>query len=156
MIQPYQEGCIWETKSEESAILPPWLSLGVCETASSCNPRNPAGSILYRVIAGHLESFPERQHKRNRTVPRFFGTRVAGFSRLRHPGQRFPAVTLRCLPPRQDPRPPHKGATSCPGLGIPFLFLLAASRLCVWFIIAQGKVARTRRCTNSRSGGDWS
>ncbi len=79
MIQPYPTGCIWETQPEEGGILPSGLGLGVCKTLSSYSPRDPAGSILYGVVAGHLESFLERQHKRDRTVPRFVERELRAF-----------------------------------------------------------------------------
>src|SRR5437867_12713201 len=56
-------------------------------------PRNPGVSLLYRTMAGHLESCPARQEERGREVPQFVeremraslscGILACGFLRLR-------------------------------------------------------------------------
>jgi hypothetical protein len=58
-------------QSEGGYLMPPEPSLVVCETASVYCPRNPAESVLYGVVSGHLETFLERQQRRDRLVPRF-------------------------------------------------------------------------------------
>ena len=39
--------------------------------AAAYQPRDPEASPLYRVVAGHLETFLARQHQRERYVPAF-------------------------------------------------------------------------------------
>ena len=39
--------------------------------AAEYRPRNPAESLLYRTVAGHLETFLVRQEQRGRPVPGF-------------------------------------------------------------------------------------
>src|SRR5438876_8972577 len=56
-------------------------------------PRNPEDSLLYRTIAGHLETFLARQRERGREVPQFveremraylsWGILACGFLRLK-------------------------------------------------------------------------
>jgi len=41
------------------------------ERADSYRPRNPEQSVLYRVVAAHLETFLARQQQRGRCVPQF-------------------------------------------------------------------------------------
>ena len=43
----------------------------VCENAGEYRPRRPAESVLYGVVAGHVETFLARQRERDRLVPRF-------------------------------------------------------------------------------------
>jgi len=43
----------------------------VCESAGEYRPRRPEESILYGVVAGHVETFLARQRDRDRVVPRF-------------------------------------------------------------------------------------
>ena len=53
--------------------------LAVWETAADYRPRNPAESILYRVIAAELDYFLERQRLRDRHVPRFVERELHSF-----------------------------------------------------------------------------
>ena len=39
--------------------------------AAAYQPRDPAGSPLYGVVAGHLETFLDRQRQHERHVPAF-------------------------------------------------------------------------------------
>ena len=45
--------------------------LAVCESVGTYVPRNPEATVLYGVVAGHLETFLSRQRERDRVVPRF-------------------------------------------------------------------------------------
>ena len=42
-------------------------------------PRNPENSLLYRTIAGHLETFLARQRQRGRDVPQFIERELRGY-----------------------------------------------------------------------------
>jgi len=54
-----------EVQSEGGYLVPPEPGLAICETASVYCPRNPADSVLYGVVSGHLETFLERQRRRD-------------------------------------------------------------------------------------------
>ena len=66
-----------------SAYLPAEILPGYCapvpaepdlilrEGVGAYVPRNPEGTVLYGVVAGHLETFLARQRNRDRVVPRF-------------------------------------------------------------------------------------
>ena len=56
-----------------------WQGLAVRECATDYRPRNPAESILYRVVAAELENFLERQRLRDRHVPRFVERELRSF-----------------------------------------------------------------------------
>ena len=47
-----------------------WAS-AACESAGEHRPRCPEESVLYGVVAGHVEAFLARQWERDRLVPRF-------------------------------------------------------------------------------------
>ena len=49
----------------------PRQDLAVCETACEYRPRRSEESVLYGVVASHLETFLARQRERGRLVPRF-------------------------------------------------------------------------------------
>ena len=51
------------------ALVPAEPDVNVCEGVGLYVPRNPAESILYRVVAAELENFLERQRLRDRHVP---------------------------------------------------------------------------------------
>ncbi len=51
----------------------------VCETPAAYCPRNPAESILYRVLGAELENFLERQRLRERHVPQFVERELRSF-----------------------------------------------------------------------------
>ena len=47
--------------------------------AAEYRPRNPAESLLYRTVAGHLETFLVRQEQRGRPVPGFVERELRSF-----------------------------------------------------------------------------
>jgi hypothetical protein len=51
----------------------------VCESVGSYVPRNPEKTVLYGVVAGHLETFLARQRQRDRVVPRFVELELRAF-----------------------------------------------------------------------------
>ena len=51
----------------------------VCETACEYRPRRPEESVLYSVVAGHLETFLARQRERGRLVPPFVERELRSF-----------------------------------------------------------------------------
>jgi len=51
----------------------------VCETACEYRPRRPEESVLYSVVAGHLETFLAPQRERGRLVPRFVERELRSF-----------------------------------------------------------------------------
>ena len=53
--------------------------LAVCETVGEYRPRQPEKSVLYGVVAGHLETFLARQRERGRLVPRFVERELRSF-----------------------------------------------------------------------------
>jgi len=72
MLYPYRALYISEELPNEGGdFLHPGSGLAVCETASSYCPRNPEKTVLYGVVAEQLETFLQRQHRRERHVPRF-------------------------------------------------------------------------------------
>ena len=68
-----------EVQSQGGYLVPSEPGLVVCETASVYRPRDPAESVLYRVVSGHLETFLERQQRRDRLVPRFVERELRSF-----------------------------------------------------------------------------
>jgi len=68
-----------EVQSQGGYLVPSEPGLVVCETASVYRPRNPAESVLYSVVSGHLETFLERQQRRDRLVPRFVERELRSF-----------------------------------------------------------------------------
>ncbi len=50
-----------------------------CETLCEYRPRNAEESLLYGVVAGHLETFLARQRERDRTVPWFVEMELRSF-----------------------------------------------------------------------------
>lgn len=65
-----EESGAFKTEGQDSAV---------CETAADYRPRNPAESILYRVVAAELENFLEGQRLRERHVPRFVERELRSF-----------------------------------------------------------------------------
>lgn len=66
MVYPTLAECNEEERPEERGTPPSGLSLVISERSSLYQPRNPAESIHYGVVAGHLESFLDRQRKLER------------------------------------------------------------------------------------------
>ncbi len=61
------------------ALVPAEPDLIVCESVGTYIPRNPEKTVLYGVVAGHLETFLARQRKRDRVVPRFVEQELRAF-----------------------------------------------------------------------------
>jgi hypothetical protein len=57
----------------------PGRGLAVGETAAGYRPRRPEQSVLYGVVAGHLETFLARQREHDRPVPRFVERELRSF-----------------------------------------------------------------------------
>ena len=68
-----------EIQSESGYSIPLESVPVVCDTGSAYQPRNPEESELYGVVSGHLETFLERQRRRDRTVPRFVERELRSF-----------------------------------------------------------------------------
>jgi hypothetical protein len=51
----------------------------VCEADCEYRPRRPEESVLYGVVAGHLETFLARQRERGRLVPQFVERELRSF-----------------------------------------------------------------------------
>jgi hypothetical protein len=94
------------------ALVPAERDVNVCEGVGLYVPRNPAESILYRVVAAELENFLERQRLRDRHVPRFVerelrsfldcGILARGFLRVHCDACRFDRlVAFSCYPQRE-------------------------------------------------------
>jgi hypothetical protein len=80
MVNPYPTPCLSEENQYEGGdFVPPGPGLAVCETAPVYCPRNPEESILYGVVAAQLETFLERQQRRDRIVPRFVERELRSF-----------------------------------------------------------------------------
>ena len=61
------------------ALVPAELDLIVCESVGTYVPRNPEKTVLYGVVAAHLETFLARQRERDRVVPRFVEQELRAF-----------------------------------------------------------------------------
>lgn len=80
MVYPYPASCLSaEVQNEGGYFVRPGPGLAVCEKAPVYCPRNPEESILYDVVAAQLETFLERQHHRDRHVPRFVERELRSF-----------------------------------------------------------------------------
>ena len=66
-------------------------------TPAEYRPRNPAESLLYRTVAGHLETFLDRQEQRGRPVPGFVERELRSFLPLRRFS--FRLVTIQTYVP---------------------------------------------------------
>jgi hypothetical protein len=80
MVLPYPE-TVFEGKRqhERCDLVFPGQDFNVCETACEYRPRRPEESVLYGVVAGHLESFLARQRERGQVVPRFVECELRSF-----------------------------------------------------------------------------
>src|SRR5881296_3344730 len=93
MVYPYLASCLTkEVQNEGGYSTPPESGLAVCETAPVHCPRNPEESILYGVVAAQLETFLERQHRRDRPVPRFVERELRSFLECGVLAHGFPRV----------------------------------------------------------------
>ncbi len=61
------------------ALMPAEPALIVCESVETYVPRNPEITVLYGVVAAHLETFLARQRARGRLVPRFVEQELRAF-----------------------------------------------------------------------------
>jgi hypothetical protein len=61
------------------ALVPAEPDLTICESVGSYIPRNPEKTVLYGVVAAHLETFLARQRERDRVVPRFVERELRSF-----------------------------------------------------------------------------
>ena len=60
-------------------LVPAEADLIVCESVGSYVPRNPEKTVLYGVVAGHLETFLALRRERERVVPRFVERELRAF-----------------------------------------------------------------------------
>jgi Putative transposase/Transposase zinc-binding domain len=106
-----------EVQGEGGYFAPVSPNLEVCETAAVYRPRNPAESILYGVVAGHVETFLEAQRRRDRRVPRLVERELRSFFDCGVLGSGF--LRLHCDACRQDRLVPYscKGRGFCPSCG---------------------------------------
>jgi hypothetical protein len=68
-----------ETASRNFAFMPDDPDLTVCESVATYVPRNPEATVLYGVVAGHLEMFVARQRERDRSIPWFVEKELRSF-----------------------------------------------------------------------------
>jgi len=89
----------------------------VCEAPADYRPRNPAESILYRVLAAELENFLGRQRLRDRHVPRFVERELRSFLDCGILARGF--LRVHCDACRLDRLVPFscKGRAFCPSCG---------------------------------------
>ena len=79
-VYPYPVTYLAEDISfSNGALLPAEPALIICESIGSYVPRNPEKTVLYNVVAGHLETFLARQQERGRVVPRFVEQELRAF-----------------------------------------------------------------------------
>jgi hypothetical protein len=80
MIRPYPAAVFERNKQpEQNDFAFGGLSPAVCEAAFEYRPRRPEQSVLYGVVAGHVETFMARQRERGRRVPRFVERELSSF-----------------------------------------------------------------------------
>jgi hypothetical protein len=80
MIRLYAAAAFERGRQYERGDFPyPGQGLVVCETAAEYHPRRPEESVLYGVVAGHLETFLARQRECGRLVPRFVERELRSF-----------------------------------------------------------------------------
>jgi hypothetical protein len=118
MVYPYPSSCVsQENQYQGGHFVPPRPGLAVCETAAVYIPRNPEESILYGVVAAHLETFLERQHRRDRIVPRFVERELRSFLDCGILANGF--LRVYCDACRKDRVVPYscKGRAFCPSCG---------------------------------------
>ena len=98
-------------------FMPPGPGLAICETEAAYIPRNPEESVLYGVVAAQLETFLERQDRRDRIVPRFVERELRSFLECGILANGF--LRVHCDVCRQDRVVPFscKGRAFCPSCG---------------------------------------
>jgi hypothetical protein len=106
-----------ETASSNSAFMPDDPDLTVCEGTATYVPRNPEATVLYSVVAGHLETFLARQLERDRLVPWFVEKELRSFLECGILANGF--VRVHCDDCHQDRLIPFscKGRSFCPSCG---------------------------------------
>jgi len=118
MVYPYPAPCLSEENQYSGGdFMPPGPGLAVRETAPVYIPRNPEESILYGVVAAQLETFLEKQHRRDRIVPRFVERELRSFLECSIVANGF--LRVHCDACRQDRVVPFscKGRAFCPSCG---------------------------------------
>jgi len=68
-----------ELQNEGGDRLRSGASIAVCESSPMYCARNPEASILYGVVASQLETYLEKQRRRDRCVPRFVERELRSF-----------------------------------------------------------------------------
>jgi hypothetical protein len=98
-------------------FMPPGPGLAACETAAVYILRNPEESVLYGVVAAQLETFLERQDRRDRIVPRFVERELRSFLECGILANGF--LRVHCDACRLDRVVPFscKGRAFCPSCG---------------------------------------
>ena len=80
MVYPYSEPHFSEEdQCPGGDSMPTGPSTAIFETAAAYVPRNPEESVLRGVVAAQLETFLERQHRRERIVPGFVERELRSF-----------------------------------------------------------------------------
>jgi hypothetical protein len=118
MVCPYPEPRLSEENQYRSGdFVPLGPSLAVCETVPAYCPRNPEESILYGVVAEQLETFLERQQRRDRIVPGFVERELRSFLKCGILANGF--LRVHCDACRLDRVVPFscKGRAFCPSCG---------------------------------------
>jgi hypothetical protein len=97
--------------------MPAEQDLTVCERVGTYVPRNPEATVLYGVVAGHLETFLARQRERDRLVPRFVERELRAFLDCGILARGF--IRVYCAACRKDRVVPFscKGRGICPSCG---------------------------------------
>ncbi|NWG14819.1 MAG: transposase, partial [Acidobacteria bacterium] len=80
MIRRYPQRVLTDKRQHERGdVASPGQGFEVGEAAFEYRPRQPEESVLYGVVAGHLETFLARQRERGRVVPRFVERELRAF-----------------------------------------------------------------------------
>jgi len=118
MAYPYPEPYLSEENQYWSGdFMPTGPSFAICETTAAYIARNPEESVLYGVVAAQLETFLERQHRRERIVPRFVERELRSFLECGILANGF--LRVHCDACRLDRVVPFscKGRAFCPSCG---------------------------------------
>ena len=97
--------------------MPAESGLTICESVGAYVPRNAEATVLYGVVAGHLETFLARQRARDRLVPRFVERELRAFLDCGVLARGF--IRVYCPACRKDKVLPFscKGRAVCPSCG---------------------------------------
>jgi len=118
IVRPYPEPYTSEENPYSGGDpIRPCPSLAICEAAPAYIPRRPDESVLYGVVAAQLETFLERQHRRDRIVPSFVERELRSFLECGILANGF--LRVHCDACRQDRVVPFscKGRAFCPSCG---------------------------------------